>query len=277
MSGIEGELQSADGTRLFWRRWAASGEARGAVAIIPGYADHSGRYGHVAELLVEAGMAVAAIDLRGHGKSDGRRGYVRRFDDYLNDAIALIDAARATAPGKPLFLLGHSMGGLVALQTAIHREPKIRGLIVSSPFLGVAMKVPAIKEALGRVMSLVCPILSLPSGIDPYNLSHDRAVGNAYAADPLVFKTANARWYTEALGAAEETLLRAGRIQGPCLVMQAGQDRLADPKKSRPLFEALGSLDKRHIVYPEMFHEIFNETDKQVPLGELRDWIAERA
>ncbi len=271
----EAWTQSRDGARLFYRHWPVE-NATCAVAIIPGYADHSGRYSHVADFLTGGGIEVYALDLRGHGNSDGARGHVSRFDHYHDDVDALLSVIAEKSQGKPLFILGHSMGGLVALSYAIRRSPDCKGIAVSSPFLGVAMKVPEIKVLLGRVMSVVYPSLALPSGLNPYDLSHDRAVGDAYSADPLVFKTATARWFTETMRAIAETKAGARNLKLPCLILQAGDDRLADPEASKPLFDSLGSSDRTYIEYPNFYHEIFNEDGKEKPMGDLINWIKAR-
>lgn len=284
-------LRSRDGTSLAGRKWRA-GAPRAVVALVHGYADHSGRYAHVAEFLGEAGVSVVAVDLRGHGASAGKRGHVASFDEYLDDVDALLaeagrEAARgagggieggagASAAPVPVFLVGHSMGGLVSLLYAMRRGGDFRGLAVSSPFLGVGIPVPPVKAALGRVMSAAWPSLAMGSGINPRNLSHDPEVARAYADDPLVFKTATARWFTEALAAIDEVRRRAGELRKPCLILQAGEDRLCDPKASGPVFEAMGADDKTFIDYPGLYHEIFNETERERPLGDLRGWIEAR-
>jgi alpha-beta hydrolase superfamily lysophospholipase len=274
-AGIESTTHSKDGTRLFYLRWPVE-NPRAFVAMIPGYADHAGRYRHVAAHLNDSGISAAVVDLRGHGRSAGRRGYVGRFDRYLEDIEAFLEAIQSSSMRIPLFILGHSMGGLVALNYMVHRPAPCKGLIVSSPFLGVAIRVPPIKIALGRLMSVIYPWLALPSGINPNDLSHDASVCNAYANDPLVFKTATARWFTEAMSSIEEVKLGAQRIQLPCLFLQAGDDRLADPNESEPLFNRIASPDKKFIRYASFFHEVFNEIENEKPLNDMTDWILKR-
>lgn len=273
------EIRSADGTLLRGTRRSVDG-ARAALAIVPGYADHAGRYAEVAEFLGARGIETFAIDLRGHGRSEGTRGHVARWDEYLDDVDALLRHARESVGDLPLHLHGHSMGGLVALTHALERGARdadlgLRAASVSSPFLGVALPVPAWKSALGRVVSRVVPAFAMPSGIDPGLLSRDPEVGRAYARDPLVFRTATARWFTEAMAAIARAEAGAGRIRRPTLVVQAGDDRIADPRAARPLFDRLGSERKRYVEYPGMYHEILNEIGREAPLGEIARWILE--
>lgn len=270
----QGWMHVDGGVRLAGRRWPCK-DPLAAVVIIHGYADHSLRYTHVGRFLREQRVASFAVDLRGHGQSEGRRGHINSFDDYLDDVDAMLAVVEQNKLNVPTFLLGHSMGGLVALTHALRRGQKCSGLILSSPFLGVALEVPPIKQFLGRIMSNVWPSLALPSGINPRDLTHDTVVCDDYATDPLVFKTATARWYTEALRTIGDIQKRAFEITLPTLILQAAEDRLADPKAARPLFEKLGSKDKRYIEYPNFFHEIFNEVDKDKPLRDVQQWIME--
>lgn len=271
----EAAARSKDGTELFYRRWRV-GSPRGCVLIVHGYADHSGRYPHVAKFLNEVGLDVFAADVRGHGKSGGARGHTMRFDRYLEDVDAALEAMRRDGASGPAFVLGHSHGGLIALNYALHRKPDWRGLIVTSPFLGVAMKVPPVKLAAGRLMSKLFPSFSLPSEIPPEYLSHESDVVRGYANDPLVFKTATARWFTEAMGAIDEVYDRAGEIKVPTLMLAAGDDRVADPSKAEPLFQRLGAEDKQFVSYAGFYHEILNETEKERVFAEIRPWIERR-
>lgn len=275
VTAVKRTIESRDGTALIVRHWPVE-NPRARVLIVPGYADHSGRYEHVADWLGEAGLDVCAVDLRGHGESDGARGHVQSFTEYLEDVDALIEFATGVSEADKTFLLGHSMGGLVAINYGIERKPDFEGVIVTSPFLGVAAKVSPVKVFIGRMMSAVRPRLALPNEIDPGFLSRDGAVGEAYAADPLVFNTVTARWYTEAMAAIENASRRAGEFTLPYLHLQAGADRIADPSRGKPLHDRIGSSDKSFVEYPGFYHEILNETEKEKPLGDMRAWILER-
>ena len=269
-------IVETDGSVVEARAWRV-GSPRARVLILHGYAEHSGRYEHVAAFLNERDYDVFAVDLRGHGRSDGDRGYVTRFGDYLGDLRALLLWSDTFGEELPLFMLGHSNGALIALQFFLHdHSPAWRGLIITSPFLGLAIDVPGWKRAMGRIMSVIYPRLALPSGLLPAHLSHDRTVRDAYAADPLVFKTATARFFTESERASAEVIARAAEIKIPCLILQAGEDHIADAKKSRLLHDRLGSEEKTYIEYPGMYHEIMNETERHKPLDEIARWLESR-
>lgn len=272
---MEHELKSRDGTKLFFRRWPVD-QPKATLAVIPGYAEHSGRYAHVAEHLNGLGLDVFAIDLRGHGRSEGPPGYVQRFDRYLEDLDALLEYMTAESGPAKRFVLGHSMGGLVALHYTILRGPDWQGVIISSPFLGTHFTIPPLKRCLGRIMSAVHPRFSLPNGLDTSHLSHDPQIVRAYQDDPLVFDISTARWFTETMTVIENVKANAERFKLPCLFVQAGDDRIADPTQPKPLFEAIGSGDKTYVEYPGFYHELLNEVEKDKVLAEVEAWLLRR-
>lgn len=273
----EGQLHSKDGTRLFFRRLPPrSGKARARVLVVHGFAEHSGRYGHVLEGLATRDLDAWALDLRGYGRSDGGRGCVRAFDDYLDDVDALLKAAAPDRATTPVFLLGHSMGALVSTRFVQEQPSGIRGLVLSSPFFRVKMPVPAIKRAAATLLSCVWPTFTLPTNLDVRNLSRDPEVGKAYLADPLVFGTATTRWFTEAMGAQEQAFAHAPELRLPVLLVHGAADGIADPERSRELFERLGATDKTLRLWPELRHEILNEPEKGEVIALFADWIEKR-
>ncbi|MGM0574181.1 MAG: alpha/beta hydrolase [Myxococcota bacterium] len=270
-----GYLDQGAGVRLFYR-WHPVEDPRATLVFVHGFGEHSGRYLHVFEAMNAAGFDCLGFDYRGYGRADGRRGYVERFDDYVDDVERAVRAARDRRPDAPLFIVGHSQGGLVAAAYALARGDRADGFALSSPGFGVAVPVPAWKDALARVMSRIWPTLSVPTGIESSLVSRDPDVVAAYDADPLVLRAATARWYVEFLEAQERILAGAGRIDRPMLVLQAGDDRLVDPAATRRFFERLGSEDKTFVPYEGLYHEIFNEPERDRVLGDLRGWLLER-
>lgn len=242
-----------------------SGAVKGAVLLTHGYAEHSGRYGEVIDALLSRGLLTATWDLRGHGHSEGHRGYVERFDEYLDDADALLDRLAQedawSAAGKPV-LMGHSLGGLVTFLVAARHPERFAGVVLSAPFFGLALAVPAPKRLAGQFLSRVLPKLGLPSGLKGSDLTHDAAKVTAYDRDPLHFDNVPARWFTEALAAQERALSLAPSFQLPILLLAPGEDRVASTPASRKLFEAIGSRDKELRVLDGQFHEIFNELER---------------
>ncbi len=274
-----GRMPSRDGCSLYYR-WHPVAAPRGTVVIVHGFGEHSGRYAGVIADLNARGYAVLAFDYRGHGLAAGPRAYVGRFSQYLDDLDAAIARARACLSGaerRPLFVLGHSLGGLITAAYALDRGEGLSGFVVTSPALGMALAVPAWKDALGRVMSRLIPRLSIPSGLDPALVSRDPEVVRAYAADPLVLTKATARWYTEFLDTQARVMASAPRITLPALVLAAGADRLADPEVSRRFEETLGSKDKRFVIYEGLYHEIMNEPEKAKVLDAIGAWLQARS
>jgi alpha-beta hydrolase superfamily lysophospholipase len=269
----EGQLRSADGTRIFWRREAAQGKTRGRVLVVHGFAEHSGRYAHVLRGLAAKGFDAWGLDLRGHGRSDGGRGCITRWSDYLDDVSGLLGVAAPDRDVVPAFLLGHSMGGLVSMRFCQERPSGVKGLLLSSPFFRVKMPVPAVKRAAGRVLSSVLPNLAMPTGLDANQISRDPAVVKAYVDDPLVFTTATTRWFTETTFAQAQAFLQAPAFRMPVLLIHGAADGLVDPEASRELFEQLGSPDKTLKLWPELRHEILNEPEKEVVLATFVEWL----
>ncbi len=267
-----GFIRSKDGTQLYHCALPRP-DAAAVLLIVHGYGEHCGRYDHVMRWLHDRGYAVAAFDYRGHGKSQGVRGHVERFREYLDDVDAFVGAHMASAGSRKVYLIGHSLGGLIASSYVLEQPEGIDGVVLSSPSMGFKVKVNPIKSLLGKGMSALWPTLSLPTGIPVADLSTDQAVGRAYDADPLVNKTTTARWYTEALAQQQLVLRHADRIQVPLLLMQAGSDRIADPDVSQNFLAALGSADKEMKWYEGMYHEIFNEIQKEDVFADLAAWL----
>jgi alpha-beta hydrolase superfamily lysophospholipase len=270
-----GYAPSADSTKLLFR-WHPTDSAKGLVVLIHGFGEHSGRYLHVAEALNEGGYSCFAIDLRGHGRSAGPRAFVKRFSDYLDDVDAAVGLARERCPELPLILIGHSMGGLIVANWIAERGDAATGFVLSSPGMGVALSVPAWKDALGRVMSRLIPGLAIPTGLDPRLVSRDPQVVEAYVGDRLVLTRATARWYVEFLAAQQRALETAAGVTKPALVMQAGEDGLVDAAASARYAAALGGTDVTFTRYEGLYHELFNEPERAEVLSAVVAWMDER-
>lgn len=256
----EGFLHAPDGLQIFWQSWSReASQQRGSVALMHGYGEHSGRYDHVAGALVRAGYNVMAIDARGHGRSTGERAHVARFHDYVSDLAMLKRKIDSTWPGLPLFVLGHSNGGLIALRYALTQPAGVSGFVVSSPLVKIKAEIPAIKAVAGNIMSKVWPSFSMPSGLAPSSVSQNPEVVAQYGEDPLVLDIATARWFTEAKAAGADLLVQAPQMDQPFLFLVAGNDALVDPVATEKVFHRLGSRDRELEIFPNLFHEILNE------------------
>ncbi len=267
-------VRSRDGTALNLVH-VPHAAPRATVLIVHGFAEHIRRYDHVVRFLHERGYEVAGLDVRGHGSSGGRRCFVERFDEYLDDVDAALNHV-ATRGARKLFLLAHSHGGLITARYLEQHPEGVDGAVLTSPLFGFKVEVPAWKRILGRSMSVLWPSLAIPSGIPPEHVSHDPEIIRAYAADPLNSKIATARWYTECVAAQALALADAHRLRLPMLVLQAGDDRIVDAARSENFLAAVGSRDKAFVSYPGLFHEILNEPEKATILPAIDAWLTAR-
>jgi alpha-beta hydrolase superfamily lysophospholipase len=266
-----GTLLSRDGTRLFYREWLAE-NPRAAVQIVHGLGEHSGRYVHVAKRLNAHGISVRAHDHRGHGRSDGRRGALGTRLDLVNHLkLVFEDFARQqrTTP----FLLGHSLGGLVAAYYATHGISPVRGLILSSPALAIRMSLA--QRILLAVTGRIAPRLQVNNGLDVNALSHDAAVVAAYRADPLNHDRVTPGLVRFMLDAIPAVVARAPALPMSALLLVAGADRLVLAEGSRRFAELLPPGRGTLRWYDDAFHEIFNETParRAHALEDLMVWI----
>ncbi|MBW1706066.1 MAG: lysophospholipase [Deltaproteobacteria bacterium] len=261
--------------KIFYRNLSAEKE-KARLIIAHGLGEHSGRYDRVINRLVPEGLSIWALDFCGHGRSGGKRGHIESFDQYIADIDKLIEIASEDAPqDTKIFLLGHSLGGLIALNYGLRLPDKLNGLIVSSPVLAFKVKVPAFKIISGKVMSAVWPGLSMANELDLTKISHDRSVVDAYIHDPLVHNRVTARWFTEFISAMAWVQESVKKMQVPILMQIAGSDFLVDAGASETFFNHLLLKDKTIHIYRELFHEIFNETadESAVVLDDLLAWL----
>jgi alpha-beta hydrolase superfamily lysophospholipase len=255
-------------------------EPRARIVIVHGYAEHLGRYDELVGRLAARGFECHLFDLRGHGHSGGVPAHVARFDDYIDDLGRVLEHVRdraashddATSP-RPLLLLGHSLGGLIALAFVRAQPAVFEALAVTSPFLRPGFEVPAVKRMLASVASVILPTLPFSNTLDPLWLSNDAGVVAAYASDPLVQRTTTPRWFTEVQEAQQQLLANAAEVTIPLLMMLGDEDQIADHKLSTEMFARLGSADKTLRTFPGLRHEILNETSRDVVIEELLGWL----
>lgn len=245
------------------------------IVISHGLGEHSGRYANVIEALFPAGTSFWLHDHAGHGKSDGKRGHINTFGRYINDLDQMVDIASKESEVKPI-LLGHSMGGLIALNYALNRSEKLKGLVVSSPLVKPAVDVSFVLALFAKLMSAILPSVTMSSGLDAGDISHDEAAVEKYRNDTMVHDRVSARWFTQCNRAMEITHASAGMIQLPVMMQVAGDDHLVSPTASQHLFNGITSKDKTLHVYNGLFHEIYNETEDQREkvLDDLKTWVA---
>ena len=264
------------GGRLYRRSVRPEKDAVGRLALVHGYGDHSGRHVHFMQWMAERGFACDVFDLRGQGLSEGRRGYVRRWEEYLDDLNAFLSLVNSQySSNLPLFVLGHSHGGLVvaaAGEEGLLEFAGVRGVILTSPYLRSCMKVPLRKILLGRMIAPFIPWMQFPTGLTNDGMSSDPLMVADSSADPLVTRVATPRWYLSHLRMQRRVLDGAAKLRLPLLVLAAGADIIADPQASEEFVQAAASQDKRFRLYPSQKHELLRETGRFEVFKEILVW-----
>lgn len=306
----QGYLRGAGGLRLFYRSWypsvadaeggssdqngtvekdampsggvaTARPPVRGVLALVHGLGEHSGRYCAVVKALTTAGYAVFAFDNQGHGKSEGQRGHVNAWQDYRDNMQAFLQLVRQQEPNAPLFVMGHSLGGLIVLDYVLRcaqlpsfRSFKIRGLIVSAPPIepagGTAKPMRAV---LARLLSGLFPRFTMKMGLAKCGLSRRPDMAEAIAEDPLVHPYVTLRWGSETLRTIAWVKANVGQLQLPILLTHGGADPIITPEGSRQIFQQIQSEDKTLRLYPGSYHEPHNDLDADVVVADLVNWL----
>ena len=271
-------FHAPDGVKLFRRYWLPSVKARANLVVAHGLGEHSARYRDFAAWFVSRGYAVHSYDHRGHGKSPGQRGHINAWSEFREDLRAFIAQVRVEFPDPPTFLVGHSMGGLMVLDYALHYPAGLQGVISSGPALGYGEDVSRLLLWAARVLSRLAPRLKMDSGLDADGLSRDRDVVKAYRADPLVHGKVSPRFVTEMGRVMAATLEKAGEWPAdlPLFIIHGGSDPICPPSGSRQFFEEASAQDKRRQTYPDYLHESFNEIGHEELFSDLTEWLEAR-
>ncbi len=274
-----GSFTGARGRTIFWRAWDSDGDAEpgpalAIVVIVHGFAEHGARYEHVAARLRREGYAVYVPDHHGHGQSQGIRGRIS-FDDAVADLDQVVDLAQQHEPNRRVFMLGHSMGGSLAMRYALAHQDRLSGLIASAPLVQVEGRAAA--KLLGRLLGTVAPGLPL-ARLDPNALSRDPEVVRAYVDDPLVFhRPLPAATAAEFLRRAATLPDAVAAVRVPTLLMYGTGDRVCAPQGSVLVAERIGSSELTTIPYDGLYHEILNEPERDRVLDDVCGWLAARA
>lgn len=275
MQESEGTFRAFDGTSIFHRTWSRDGEPRAIVLLVHGLGEHSGRYGHVAQVLVDAGYVVRALDHRGHGRSGGRRAFVKRYDELLHDLHQFRTIVQREHPDIPLALLGHSMGGNIAMGYTLGNQDGIAALVLSGPALQIGDDFSPFQLTVFSAIAKIAPGLR-PQGLSDEAISRDPAVVQAYRDDPLVYGgKVSAGLGAALIGAMASFPARYDQLRLPILVLHGTDDRLADVAGSRALEAAAVNADITAHYYEGLFHEVFNEPERDQVLADLTNWLGE--
>lgn len=270
----EATFEGVAGTKIFYRRWLPAGSARALIVISHGFNSHSGQYLWAAEQLVSRGFAVYALDHRGRGKSEGERFYVQKFEHYVSDLASFVTLAKAAEPGVPVFMLGHSAGGVIACVYALEHPAELAGLICES----FAFRVPArdVTLALLKGLSHLAPhahVLKLKNE----EFSRDPRVVEAMNHDPLIAGEVQPTQTVAEMVRADERLEREfAQLTLPLLILHGTRDRATKPSGSQLFYANAGSSDKTLELYQGHFHDLLNDVGKERVLGDIAGWIEAR-
>ena len=273
MKHQEGFFKGVRGANIYFQSWLPESEPRAVLLIVHGLAEHSGRYGNVVNHFVPLGYAVYGIDHFGHGKSDGQRVYVERFDDYTNTLKTYFDMIHGWQPDKPIFLVGHSMGGLIGAVYLLDHQAELAGAVLSGPAVKIPKHVTPAILLMGKMLSSLIPKFGLLA-LSADGVSRDPSVVHAYVSDPLVHRgKATARLAAEMLKAMQTISGQAAKITLPIMIVQGSADKLVDPAGAQMLYDAVSSVDKEIRIYDGLYHEVFNEPEHDKVLREVEIWL----
>ena len=272
LSHRDGYIDTFDGLKLYYEKWTVD-NPKATIVVVPGFAEHSGRYHHVAEFFSNHNFNVYVITMRGHGKSEGDRAFVKNFDNFTEDLKYFINYVKKENSVEKVFLFGHSMGGLIVLRYGIKYPNDLIGVISSGAALRVSANVSPVLKAMAKVLSKIAPKMKVKGSVNPNYLSHDKKIVDEYISDPYVFKFITARLGAEMMAKGDETLSVASSFKVPLLALAGEEDKLVDIGGIREFYERVENKDKKLIVYPKMYHEIFNEIEKEKVFNDVLDWL----
>ena len=268
----DGRFSGAGSQALHYQCWEPDVRPRAILAVVHGFGEHSGRYGNVVRHLVPRGYAVYAFDHRGHGRSPGKRGHINAWSEFRTDVREFLNLIRREQSQRPTFLLGHSLGGLIAIEYVLREAPELSGLIVSNPLLAPARLSPVVRAA-AAVLAHLAPGVAIKSGLDAAAISRDPAVVQQYRDDVLVHSTGTPRLSTEIDAARKWTGEHAADLRVPLMVILGGADRLVPPAGGRRFFERVTRADKELKEYPGAYHEPHNDIIAEQVMTDLARWL----
>ena len=272
----ERSFHSDDGVRIVYDVWTPEGTPRGVVVLSHGYAEHARRYDHVAQRLGEAGLVTYALDHRGHGRSGGKRVLLKNISEYTGDFDTLVAIAMKEHPGCKCIVLGHSMGGGIVFAYGVERPDNYDLMVLSGPAVAAQAAVAPLLAFTAKTLGAIAPGLPVEE-LDSSAISRDPTVVAAYDSDPLVHHGKVPAGIARALLLVGETMpQRAPALTAPLLVVHGVEDRLISVEGSRQLVECVGSSDVELKEYPGLYHEVFNEPERNQVLDDVVSWINAR-
>jgi alpha-beta hydrolase superfamily lysophospholipase len=262
------QVKAEDGLLLNFYQWSCK-QPKAAVVISHGWSEHAGRYQDIAASLLESGFSVYAMDHRGHGKSEGKRGHVRRWSDYVRD----LELLRSSVCEDKQYLIGHSMGGMISLHHLLEYPERFDAVALSGPAADVSIAVPLATRIVGNTMSWLMPRLSLSHSVESSVVCSDPKVVEDYELDPYNHGKVTARWFTEYLSAVDRLRENASKIKTPVAIWHGEGDELVEPWVSEQLFDRLLMPNKQRKVIPDALHEILLEPTWPETAKEMKNWL----
>jgi acylglycerol lipase len=276
MKHVEDRFQNLQCQTLFYQYWLPEGKPKAALLICHGLNEHSGRYAHLAAFFTARGYTVYSMDFIGHGRSSGTRSYIKHFSQFSQDLLIYLDMIQQWQPGLPIFLAGHSMGGLIAADILIDHQDRFKGAVLSGSLVLVPDYVSDTTVLLGKILGEIVPKLGLLE-IDKQYLSRDPKVVQAYKDDPLVYNGKITVRLSSEINKGIARLEREGSaISLPILLLHGSEDKLVDPECSRYLLDKVSSLQKELIIYEGYYHEVYNEPEQQKVFQDVLTWLEKR-
>jgi alpha-beta hydrolase superfamily lysophospholipase len=276
MKHEEGHFQSIRNVSIYWQTWLPESEPRAVLLIVHGYDDHSGRYMNIVNHFVPKGFAVCGLDHIGHGKSEGKRWYVQKFEDYTEILQFFLRMVQNMQAEKPVFLIGFSLGALITSVYLLDNQEELVGSVLVAPGVKVPENISAFTIFMGKILSAILPKAGLLVFEDE-DISKDQSVVEAYKLDPLVYRgKMTARLSAEILKAMIRLNKEGTRITLPILIVQGAADRLVDPEGAQMLLDLIQSKDKQIKLYEGLYHEVFNEPEREIVFADVEDWLNRR-
>lgn len=266
-------LKSSDGLDLFFQTWQGETPPKAVLAIVHGMGEHSGRYQNLINYFLPKGYALAAFDHRGHGKSQGKKGHTPSYQHLMQDVEIFLQKVSSLFPQTPVFLYGHSMGGNVVLNYAIKHTPDVQGVIASAPWLRLAFAPPKWQVILAKIVNNIFPSLTQPTNLEVEAISRNPEVVKAYKADPLVHGKTTPRFFVEGSKAGEWALANAQHFSLPLLIFHGEADRLTSASATKELAEKVRDEFIQFKLWPEAYHEIHNDLDKDKLFAWMEEWL----
>lgn len=276
MNHKEFTLKSVDKLNLFGQYWAPEALVKAVICLVHGHGEHASRYEPWAARFVEKGVAVVTFDLRGHGRSEGKRGHTPSYLRLMQDIDVLVQRAREYFPDVPLFLYGHSMGGNLVLGYAVRRQLNMNGVIATAPWLRAKRDLPGFIKGILRGVMLLFPSLTLHTKLDAAGLSHDKEEVKKYVEDPLNHDLISLKLFFEIYDTGKLLYTQGGRVNVPVLVIHGSEDPIIDPEASREFTEKVKGDNVTLKLFDGLFHEVHHEPERDKVFESVYGWMAER-